>query len=125
MRKLRIDVRRWDIAPAAVSRRPPIPLDTIVARTHMYTYAANVCDLSIVQGPFSVAPSQTLTIRFATLFTGCEAAAIGAPSAGSRGVDHGDVALAYKGSIGTLQGHNRDAPSAGSRGVPPARPCAR
>jgi hypothetical protein len=40
----------------AVSRRPPIPLDTIVARTYMYTYAANVWDLSLVQGPFSVAP---------------------------------------------------------------------
>ena len=35
-----------------------------LARTH--TYAANVWDLSIVQGPFSVAPCQTLTLRFAT-----------------------------------------------------------
>jgi hypothetical protein len=26
----------------AVSRRPPIPLDTIVARTRMYTHAAKV-----------------------------------------------------------------------------------
>jgi hypothetical protein len=31
-----------------------IPLDTIVARTHMYTYAAKVWDLSIDQGPFSL-----------------------------------------------------------------------
>jgi hypothetical protein len=46
-----------DRAHEAVSRRPPIPLDTSVARTRMYTYAANVWDLSIVQGPFSVAPS--------------------------------------------------------------------
>jgi hypothetical protein len=38
--------------------RPPIPLDTIVSRTHLCTYAANVWDLSIVQGPFSVAPSK-------------------------------------------------------------------
>jgi hypothetical protein len=45
----------WEIAHAAVSRRPPIPLDTTVARTHMYTYAAKVWDVSIVQGPFSVA----------------------------------------------------------------------
>jgi hypothetical protein len=44
----------------------PIPLSTIVARTHMYTLAANVWDLSLVQGPFSVAPCQTLIVRFAT-----------------------------------------------------------
>jgi hypothetical protein len=49
----------WEIAHAAVSRRPPISLDAIVARTHMYTYAANVWDLSLVQGPVSVAPCQT------------------------------------------------------------------
>jgi hypothetical protein len=49
----------WEIAHAAVSRRPPISLYTIVARTRMYTYAASVWDLSIVQGPFSVAPCQT------------------------------------------------------------------
>jgi hypothetical protein len=42
----------WAHAP--VSRRPPISLDTIVARTRMYTYAANVWDLSIVQGPSPV-----------------------------------------------------------------------
>jgi hypothetical protein len=51
----------WEIAHEAVSRRPPISLDTIVARTHMYTCTAKVWDLSIVQGPFSVAPCQTLT----------------------------------------------------------------
>jgi hypothetical protein len=33
-----------------------------------YTYTARVWDLSIVQGPFSVAPCQTLELRFATLF---------------------------------------------------------
>ena len=48
-----------EIAHAAVSRRPPIPLYTIVARTHMYTYAANVWELSLVQGAISVAPCQT------------------------------------------------------------------
>jgi hypothetical protein len=46
----------WQIAHAAVSRRPPIPLYTSVARTRMYTYAANVWDVSLVQGSFSVAP---------------------------------------------------------------------
>jgi hypothetical protein len=59
MQKLRI-VRNfgWEIAHEAVS---PIPLDTIVARTEGYTYAAKVCDLSIVHGPCSVAPCETLT----------------------------------------------------------------
>jgi hypothetical protein len=50
----------WENSHEAVSRRPPIPLYTIVPRTHMYTYDATVWDLSIVQGPFSVAPRQTL-----------------------------------------------------------------
>jgi hypothetical protein len=39
----------WEIAHEAVSRRPPISLSTIVARTRMYTHAAKVWDLSIVQ----------------------------------------------------------------------------
>jgi hypothetical protein len=42
-----------------VSPRPPTPLSRIVARTEGYTNDANVWDLSIVQGPFSVAPRQT------------------------------------------------------------------
>jgi hypothetical protein len=37
-----------------------------VARTEGYTYDANVWDVSLVQGPFSVAPCQTLMVRFAT-----------------------------------------------------------
>jgi hypothetical protein len=32
----------WENAHAAVSRRPPISLYTIVARTHMYMYDAKV-----------------------------------------------------------------------------------
>jgi hypothetical protein len=51
------------VAHAAVSRRPPIPLDTTVTRTEGYAYDVGVWGLSIVQGPFSVAPCQT---RFAT-----------------------------------------------------------
>ena len=39
----------WEIAHAVVSRRPPIPLDTIVARTRLYTYAAKGWDLSFVK----------------------------------------------------------------------------
>jgi hypothetical protein len=40
------------------------PLYTLVARG--YAYDVGVWDLSIVQGPFSVAPCQTLIVRFAT-----------------------------------------------------------
>jgi hypothetical protein len=43
----------WEIAHEAVSRRPLIPLYSIVAYTHMYTYDASVWDLSIVQGHLS------------------------------------------------------------------------
>jgi hypothetical protein len=58
----------WEIAHAAVSRRPPISLVTIVARTEGYTHAAKVWALFIVQGPFSVAPCQTLALRFHNVF---------------------------------------------------------
>jgi hypothetical protein len=57
----------WEIAHGAVSRRPADSRDTSVARTHLYTYAPNVWDSSLVQGPFSVAPCQTVASRFATL----------------------------------------------------------
>jgi hypothetical protein len=56
----------WGIAHGAVSRRPPIRLYTMVPRTGGYAYDVGVWDLSIVQGPFSVAPCRTLTLRFAT-----------------------------------------------------------
>jgi hypothetical protein len=59
------------MAPAAVSRRPPISLPRIVARTKGYTYDASVWDLPIVQGPFSVAPCQTVPLRFATVSSLC------------------------------------------------------
>jgi hypothetical protein len=39
-----------------------------------YTNDANVWDLSIVQGPFSAYPSQTLTLRFASFASRCGAA---------------------------------------------------
>jgi hypothetical protein len=46
------------------------PSNTIVARTAGYTYAAEVWASSLVQGPFSVAPSQTkppvVPFRFAS-----------------------------------------------------------
>jgi hypothetical protein len=44
-----------DEAHAAVSRRPPIPLDTIAARSEGYTYAVNVCASSLAQA-LAVAP---------------------------------------------------------------------
>jgi hypothetical protein len=50
----------WGFAHEAVSRRPPISLYTIVARTEGYMYDTKVWDLSIVQGAFSVAPCQGL-----------------------------------------------------------------
>jgi hypothetical protein len=56
----------WEIAHAAVSRRPPFFLGTTVARTAGYTYAATVWDFSRVQGPFPVAlpnPNANDTIR--------------------------------------------------------------
>ena len=45
---------------AAVSRRPPNSLDTLVARTKGYTYDAKVRDSSLVQRPLSVAACQAL-----------------------------------------------------------------
>jgi hypothetical protein len=52
-------------AHGAVSPRPPISLYTMVPRTGSYAYDVGVWDLSIIQGPFSVAPCQTV-LRFAT-----------------------------------------------------------
>jgi hypothetical protein len=45
---------------------PPSSIATVVPRTEGYTYDARVWDLSIVQGPFSIAPWQTFALRFAT-----------------------------------------------------------
>jgi hypothetical protein len=48
------------------SPHPPNPSHTIVARTEGYTYDTKVCALCLVQGSFSVAPCQTLLVRFAS-----------------------------------------------------------
>ena len=64
----------WDtvgdeLKHAAGSRRPPIPLDTMVARADGYAYAATVwdLDLSIVQEPVFCRPVPNLSVlRFAT-----------------------------------------------------------
>jgi hypothetical protein len=58
MEKLRIATLgiSWGIAHEAVSRRPPISLCRMVARTHMYTYAPKCWDLS----SFKAARRQTL-----------------------------------------------------------------
>jgi hypothetical protein len=49
----------WEMAHAAVTQRPPISLYTIAPRTGGFAYAVGVWDLSIIQGPFPVAPCQT------------------------------------------------------------------
>jgi hypothetical protein len=51
-------------------RRPPNRSNTIVARTHIYTYDAKVWDLSLVQGAFSVAPCQpNVAVRYLSIAT--------------------------------------------------------
>jgi hypothetical protein len=50
------DFRVEEMSHEAVSRRPPYSLYTMVAGTEGYTHAAKVWDLSLVLGPFSVAP---------------------------------------------------------------------
>jgi hypothetical protein len=48
-----------EIAHGAGTRRPPISLYTMIPRTGGYAHDVGVWELSIVQGPFSVAPCQT------------------------------------------------------------------
>jgi hypothetical protein len=57
------------IAHGAVSRRPPISFDTVVPRTGSYTYDVGVWGLSVVQGPFSVAPVPTPSVTIRSLQT--------------------------------------------------------
>ena len=54
------------LCESAVSRRANNPSDTNVPRTEDHTHETQLWALSIVQGPFSVAPWQTLIVRFAT-----------------------------------------------------------
>ena len=54
-KKWRNRTRMWTVAHAAV------PLSQILACTGGFTYAVGVWDSSIAQGPFSVAPCQTLS----------------------------------------------------------------
>jgi hypothetical protein len=68
------------------TRRPPISFSRI-ARSEGYTNAANVWAVSLVQGPFSVAPCQTLP-RPIRLFTSLYGGAVcvsapGCPSPGT------------------------------------------
>jgi hypothetical protein len=49
----------WMIAHAAVSRRPPVSLDTIVARTHMYTHDCEFGICPSFKRHFFVAPCRT------------------------------------------------------------------
>jgi hypothetical protein len=58
----------WGVAHGAVTRRPPISLDTMVLRTGGCAYDVGVWAVCRVQGALSVAPCQTLEpeLRFAT-----------------------------------------------------------
>jgi hypothetical protein len=60
----------WRCAHGAVTRRPPVPLDTMIPHNEGYACDVGVWGLSIVQGPFSVAPCQTLALRFAVAVGG-------------------------------------------------------
>jgi hypothetical protein len=57
----------WGIAHGAVTRRPSISPYTMAPRTGGYAYDFGVWDLSIVQGPFSVAPCQTPNVAIRNL----------------------------------------------------------
>jgi hypothetical protein len=64
---LRWGIRVGDELTRPFSPRPPIPLDTSVARTEGYTYAAEVWGLCIVQGPVLSPRAEPLIVRFATV----------------------------------------------------------
>jgi hypothetical protein len=77
MQKLRIvtPIRDfgWEIAHGAVSRRPPISLFTIVARTGGYTHAASVWDTSLVQDQFLSPPAKPCSASIRNFFHRCTA----------------------------------------------------
>jgi hypothetical protein len=54
----------WEMSSRAVTPRPPISRDAMAPRTEGFTYDVGVWDSSIVQGPFSVAPCQTLRYQY-------------------------------------------------------------
>jgi hypothetical protein len=59
----------WETLTAAVSRRPPISLYTMAPPVPAYRGLHDgVWDLSIVQGPFSVAPCQPLSVTIRNIF---------------------------------------------------------
>jgi hypothetical protein len=69
MKKLRIvtlGISGGRSLTGAVTRRSPISLDTMVPRTGGYTHDVGVWDVCIIQGPFSVAPCQTLGVTIRT-----------------------------------------------------------
>jgi hypothetical protein len=106
------ETARRSLTRLAVSRRPPISLYKIVARTHMYTYAAQVWDSSLVQGPFSVAPSRAKPERYDS-----QLIPVADDDGTSRGQRH-TCALRQKRSgttMGSAASRNAGAPSAASR----------
>jgi hypothetical protein len=94
-KKLRIEREGFRVGEeltGAVTRRPPISLDTMAPCAGGYTHDVGVWALSIVQGPFSVATCQTLnaTIRkfgiAVRLDASLAARRVGSPTRGGRGV---------------------------------------
>jgi hypothetical protein len=76
LRFVKVAIRSgWEIAHSgAVSRRPPISLYTMAPPVPAYRGLHDgVWDLSIVQGPFSVAPCQTLSVTIRTFASLCTA----------------------------------------------------
>jgi hypothetical protein len=118
MQKLRIVT--WGMAHEAVSRRPPISLNRIVARTHMYTNDANVWDLSLVQGPFSVArPNPTIRNFFPSLYGSGGRGSASHAASGQRRRSNARERKTYAGvQVGSLVSyHQRDGLVAGQHGV--------
>jgi hypothetical protein len=114
----------WESAHAAVSRRPPIPLDRIVARTRTYTYAAKVWDVSLIQRAFSVAPCQLnptsanpVISRFATFF-------IAVPREELREAATASWCFGFFSSSGPAARARARTPSRPPPRRPPCRPCA-
>ena len=70
-KKLRIVTFGWAIAHAAVSRRPPVFLSRIVARTHMNTHAAKVWDFPSFVDHFCRPVCQTLTYKIRNFLHRC------------------------------------------------------
>jgi hypothetical protein len=82
-----VGISRGGSLTRAVTRRPPVSLHTMVPRTAGYAYDVGVWGSSIVQGPFSVAPCQTLSVTIRNFFIVVRSSARG------RGRPHLDLSV--------------------------------